>query len=63
MKVIEFHVRIIKNQENHIIPHENFENHENLKIPNRNHENQKNHGFFMREWRKQWKSYNFTRES
>ena len=49
MKVIEFHVRIIKNQENHIIPHENFENHENLKIPNRNHENQKNHGFFMRE--------------
>ena len=50
MKMLEFHMRIMKHQnhripcdslenlKNHIIPKENQENHKNIRIPFENHE-------------------------
>ena len=37
-KIVEFQQRIMKNQRNSRIPHDNHENHENQRIPTDNHE-------------------------
>ena len=39
MKILEFHVIIMKKIKNHRMPFANQENHENLRSPLENHEN------------------------
>ena len=43
MKIIEFHVRIMKITKNHKVPHEKNENHEKHIIQSENHENRENY--------------------
>ena len=40
--ITEFYQRIIRDNENHIIPYDNYENHENIRIPNEKNENHEN---------------------